>query len=145
MSDAHDHSNHVNKWMTKAARDLSSDELLELFEQATGALWRRARLTLGSVTVTAVMERVLYNAAERFSPFESLKIVTSGIDCQELRDQTEIVDSEDLREAMRCVLVEFLVLIGNVTGELLTPALHSELSTISPKESVFRGKQKKKA
>jgi hypothetical protein len=140
VSDAQDHSDHVNKWMTRAAQDLSSDQLLELFEQATRALWSRAHLTLGAVTLTAVMDRVLYNASERFSPFESLKVVPGGIDCQELRDRGEILNGGDLREAMRFVVVEFLVVIGNLTGELLTPALHSELSKITPKDSVFGSK-----
>ncbi|HEV8725798.1 MAG TPA: hypothetical protein VGW77_34715 [Candidatus Binatia bacterium] len=140
MSDAQDHSDHVNKWMTQTAQDLSSDQLLELFEEVTQALWSRAHLTLGVVTLTAVMDRVLYNASERFSPFESLKVVPGGIDCQELRDRGEVLDGGDLREAMRFVVVEFLVVIGNLTGELLTPALHSELSKITPKDSVFGSK-----
>ncbi len=141
MSDAHDHSNHVNKWMTQAAaQDLSSEQLLQLFEQAMDALWNRAHLTLGDVTLTAIMDRVLYNASERFVPFESLKVEHSGIDCRELRNRGEILNGGDLREAVRFVVVEFLVVIGNLTGELLTPALHSELSKITPKDSVAGGK-----
>ena len=66
VSDAHDHSNHVNKWMTQAAaEDLSPEQLLQLFEQAMNALWNRAHLTLRDATLTAIMDRVLYNASER--------------------------------------------------------------------------------
>jgi hypothetical protein len=141
VSDAHDHSRHVDKWITQAAaQDVSSEQLFQLFEQAMDALWNRAHLTLGDVTLTAVMDRVLYNASERFVPFESLKVEQSGIDCRELRERGEIFNCGDLREAMRFVLVEFLVVIGNLTGELLTPALHSELSKVSAKDSVAGGK-----
>ena len=44
------------------------------------ALWNRANLTLGEVTLTAIVDRVLYSAAEQFPPFESLKVEPAGID-----------------------------------------------------------------
>ena len=38
-------------------------------------------------------------------------------------------DSE-LVEGIRFVLVEFLTVLGNLTAEILTPELHSELSNV---------------
>jgi hypothetical protein len=40
-----------------------------------------------------------------------------------------------LREAIQFVLVELLTVVGNLTAEILTPALHSELSNITVKDS----------
>lgn len=132
MSDAKDHSQQVAAWMKDVAKGLSSEQLLQLFEQAMGALWNRAHLTLGDVTLSAIMDRVLYNAAERFPPFESLNVESNGIDFQELRERENIFDKGDLAEAIRFVIVASFVVIGNLTGEILTPALHSELSKIMP-------------
>ena len=130
MAEARDHTNHVNTWMHEAARGLSSDQLLELFEQGARALWNQAYLTLGEITLTAILDRVLYDAAERFPPFELLKVEATGIDCRELRDQREVLDDRDLAEGIRFVLIEFLIVIGNLTAEILTPALHAELSKV---------------
>jgi hypothetical protein len=144
VSDAHDHSNHVNTWM-KQANGLSSELLLELFEQAMRALWQRAHQTLGEVTLTAITDRVLVNASERFPSFESLKVEAKGIDCRELRERAHVVnDAGDLKEGIRFVILEFLMVIGNLTGELLTPPLHSELSKIHPKDSALRGKREER-
>ena len=135
MADDSVHSKHVNNWMKQATSGLSPEELLDLFEQAMAVLWNRAHLILGDVTLSAIMDRVLYNAAERFSPFESLKVEPTGIDFAELHEQENVFDDGDLAEGIRFVIVEFLVVIGNLTGEVLTPALHSELSKITPKDS----------
>ena len=108
-----------------------------------GALWSRAHLTLGDVTLGAIMDRVLHNAAERFSPFESLKVEPNGIDWRELRERQEALDEGDLAEGIQFVIVEFLVVVGNLTGEILTPALHSELSKITPKDSALGSKDEK--
>ena len=134
MSDAKGHSHWVAAWMNEVAKDLSSEQLLQLFEQAMGTLWNRAHLTLGDVTLSAIMDRVLYKAAEKFPLFESLDVEPNGIDFRAFREQENVFDDGDLAEAIRFVIVEFLEVIGNLTGEILTPALHSEISKVRPKD-----------
>jgi len=56
--------------MQQAGEGLSSDQLLDLFEQSMRGLWNQASLTLGDITLSAVVNRVLFYAAERFPPFE---------------------------------------------------------------------------
>ena len=126
-TDPHEHSNHVTAWMAQAVKGLSSEQSLQLFELAMTALWNRALLTLGDVTLAAILDRVLYNASERFTPFELLRIDAIGLNFRELRAKTSVLDQHELEEAIRFVIVEFLVVIGNLTAEILTPILHSEL------------------
>jgi hypothetical protein len=121
---------------------LSPDQLLQLFEHAMGALWNRAHPTLGDVTLSAIMDRVLYNASERFSPFERLKVEPTGIDFRGFHEEGNVFDDDELIEGIQFVIVEFLVVIGNLTGEILTPALRSELSKITAKDSAS-GKHEK--
>jgi hypothetical protein len=130
-SGAHEHSNQVAAWLVQAAKGLSSEQSLQLFELAMAALWNRALLTLGDVTLAAILDRVLYNASERFAPFELLKIEANGLNFRELRAQSSVVDQRELQEAIRFVIVEFLVVIGNLTAEILTPTLHSELVKVT--------------
>jgi len=117
-----------------ATADLSSRQLAQLFEQAVGAIWRRAYITLGEITLTAVAERVLYVAAEKFPLFESLEVGEKGVVCQGLLESANTDDEGQLNDGIRFVLIEFLLVIGNLTGGILTPALHSELDKVSLEE-----------
>jgi len=126
--------------MREAAKGLPPGQLLQLFEQTMGALWNRTHRTLGSVTLGAVTDRVLINASERFAPFESLKVEAKGIDFQELRERTDIFgDGKALAQGIQFVIVEFVSVIGNLTGEILTPGLYLELSKITLKDLARKG------
>lgn len=144
MPDARDHTNHVNTWMRQAGAGLPPRHLLELFEQGMRALWNQAYLTLGEVTLTAIVDRVVYNAAERFPPFASLKVDPAGIDFRELRNQCEVLNDRDLTAGIQFVLTEFLIVIGNLTGEILTPSLHDELSKVKLNDSALGSGRKEK-
>jgi len=110
---------------------LSPELMLQLFETALGTLWRRSQVTLGDVTLTAIVDRVLYNASEEFPFFSSLKIEPTGVRSQALRDRAKSLNYAELLEGIRFVLVEFLTVLGNLTAEILTPELHANLSKVA--------------
>lgn len=134
MADENDHNACVNAWMERAAKGRSPSQLLDVFERGFAVLWRRVHQTLGSVTLTAIVDRVLYTAAEQFPLLSSLKIEATGIRCQALRERAGSLSHDQLADGIRFVLVEFLTVLGNLTAEILTPALHSELSNVAPEE-----------
>ncbi len=117
----------VNAWLRRTAKGHSVDSLLQAFEDACAALWQRSQTTLGDVTLAAIAERVLHVAAEQFPMLASLKIEASGVSCKELRSHSNR-GCEELSDAIRFVLVEFLTVLGDLTADVLTPALHAELS-----------------
>lgn len=133
----------VDAWLKRSAKDASADVMLGLFEAAFETLWTGTKSTLGEVTLTAIAGRVVYNAAERFSLFSSLKVdPASGIRIDELREQLASLRDSDLREGLRFVLVEFLTVLGNLTAEILTPELHAKLARVVLPKAVHveRGK-----
>ena len=97
-------------------------------------MWLRAHQTLGDVTLTAITDRVLYVAAEQHSLISALRIETSGLRCQELYERAPSLRPDQLEAGVRFVLVEFLTVLGNLTAEILTPALHAELSNVGCEE-----------
>jgi hypothetical protein len=130
------HAACVDAWLDCAARDLPPRNLLLLFEAALGALWARTMTTLGEVTLTAIAERVVHNAGERFPFLSSLKVDPSGgIQCRDLYERLGGMRGSQLMEGMRFVVVEFLTVLGNLTAEILTPDLHAALSKTVPPES----------
>jgi hypothetical protein len=124
------HSEHkvaVAAWLQRAARG-SRVEIIEAFEHAFTALWRRSLLTLGGVTLTAIVERVLYSASEQYPALAGIVVGESAIRWDGLRSAAAGLHEDQARAALQFVLVEFLTVQGNLTAEILTPALHDELS-----------------
>jgi len=131
-ADEHGHNACVDAWMERAAQGLTPEPLLRAFERGFAVLWRRAHQTLGDVTLTAIMDRVLYTAAEQFPLLAPLAIEATGIKCEELVASAGGMDRDQLAEGIRFVMTQFLSILGSLTSEILTPALHSELSKIGP-------------
>src|SRR2546421_9073451 len=128
----------------KHASGLSPDQLAGLFEKALTALWHRTYSALGDITVAAIVDRVLYNATEKYPVLGSLKLDTSGVNFAEFREQAGSLNDGELRQAIQFVLVELLTVVGNLTAEILTPALHSELSNVIRTDSAPKQSGKRK-
>lgn len=122
LPDDADHAACVEAWLQAIEPDL----LIPQFERALKSLWRRAEATLGEVTLSAIFERVLCVTSESQPCVTTLKLDRSGLRFDEFREQ-EAGDA-NLREVVRLVLTEFLTVVGHLTGEILTPALHAQLS-----------------
>ena len=127
------HAACVSAWLDRTIpepRSVPAATLLSLFELALTRLWQRAQVTLGEVTMSAIGDRVLYTAAEQYAVLGSLTVDHGPPSFDELRRQT-VHDPAVLHGAIRYVLVEFLTVVGNLTDEILTPGLHSELARIT--------------
>lgn len=126
------HDAWVAAWMQQAARGLRPHQRLALFDQAFAALWRRAHPTLGDLTLAAVVERTLRQAAGTFPQLSSLQLEVGGISFRQLREGGSASSDPDLAEALRFLLVELLTALGTLTGQALTPLLHQELASTGP-------------
>jgi hypothetical protein len=121
----------VAVWIEGAAKDTHATGLVALFERAIGAMWRRAQVTLGDVTLAAIVERVLYTASMRFPTLTGLEVETTGVRFEALRARIDKLDEHELVSGIQFTLVEFLTVLGHLTAEILTPALHAELSRVT--------------
>lgn len=128
MPRENDHSACVDAWLSNQP----SSALPSLLVAAVAAVWARTATTLGTVTLMAITQRVLYIAAEKFPRLSTLQIDSAGsVKWREL-DAPDPAFDRELVAGMRFVLVELLTVLGNLTGEILTPALHAELDTVGP-------------
>jgi hypothetical protein len=127
--DEYDHVACVKSWMKRAEGDGSPQQLIVAFEEGFGVLWRRAHQTLGTVTLMAIADRVLYTAAEHYKMLSVLKIDSTGILCCDLKAESGQLDQRQLTEGIRFMLVEFLTVLSSLTADILTPSLHAELSS----------------
>jgi hypothetical protein len=127
-----DHSRCVNMWLARAVASAPGPRVIDAFETAFSALWQRAHLTLGEVTLAAIVTRVLCSAENEFSFLSALKLHEAKIDCAQLRATAPRLRHEQLVDGIRFVLVELLTVVGNLTADILTPAFHAELCNASP-------------
>jgi hypothetical protein len=128
MADEYDHEACVEAWMARDAKRLPPERMIQAFEQGFGALWRRAHQTLGDVTLTAIVDRVLHNAAERYPILAALRLEVTGLQWQGLRGAVTSAQRDDVENGIRFIFVEFLTVLGNLTANILTPSLHAELA-----------------
>ena len=132
MLDEARHAACVDAWLAQAAERLAPGPLVRLFQAALTTLWVRTETTLGEVTLSAIAERVLLNASERYPLFASLTVEPGGgIQFRELGEQVRSGQGAQLREGVRYVLVELLTVLGNLTADILTPELHAALSSVA--------------
>jgi hypothetical protein len=124
------HAARVGAWATRIA-ELPPAEQIEAFEQAFGAVWRRANETLGDVTLLAVLRCVLDDAVRRLPVLACLAVDRDGLKCERSPSQSNTLVAQELLEGMRLVLTEFLSVVGGLTAEILTPALHAALASTS--------------
>ena len=124
MTDEPSHQAVVAAWLRRVPAEPPA--LLEAFEATFATLWRRTRLTLGDVTLTAIVERVLHVARTRFPVLDALEL---GDDALRWRvPPAPQLGRERLAEAIEFVLVELLTVLGNLTADIITHALHAELA-----------------
>jgi hypothetical protein len=131
---ATEHELRVDDWMASIVTCSQASDLVDAFERAFGALWERAHVTLGEITLTAIVDRVLYSASETYPAFALVKVNATGLDCAALRARVDDTTREELARGIRFVLFELLTVIGSLTAEILSPALHAELTAATRSE-----------
>ncbi len=135
-SEQPDHIAAVDAWLATAASQPTA-QLLDLFERAVAAIWRRAQRALGEITLSAIAERVLHVARERHPLLLGVEIECGQARLDALRAGGPTRD--EIVAAVRFLLVEWLTVLGSLTAEILTPALHAELATITPARTDDQG------
>lgn len=129
MVDEYDHGARVDAWLEQV-RAAPGRGLAPAFEAAFTRVWERARQTLGDVTLYAVVDRVLYVAAERHPVCAGLALAADGLRVDAFREHARTAPEAELAAGVRFVLVEFLTVLGSLTAEILSPALHAELANV---------------
>jgi len=126
MARESEHAACIEAWVTRLSSD-DAEGLARAFERAFAAIYQTALPTLGGVTLPAIVDRVLYDASERFPILAPLAVGADGLRCEALCEQAAALGREPLLEALRFVMVEFLTVLGNLTAEILSDELHQAL------------------
>jgi hypothetical protein len=126
------HRDEVARWLAKAGKTLSNEQLVDLFEEALRGLCAAARPSVSEVTLTAVLDRALVNAADARQglPLHRLVIVSGAADFAALRAAAPGLKRPDLLRLIAFIVTDFLAILGSLTGHMLNDDLHAKLSTV---------------
>ena len=130
MPERNIHQEAISAWRAGWAGTLAQPALLDLFERALDALWHRAHMSLGEMTLMAIVDRVIHQGGEQYPHLAQLKVETSGVHFGELRHSVQELDRVLLEESLVFLVYELLRVFGSLTGEILTPGLHAELHKV---------------
>jgi hypothetical protein len=138
------HEHCVDAWLTANGgrdEDVESGHVVELLLTGLSALWGRAQPSLGEVTLAAIFQRAIHTAERRHEALAQLALYVSETGAIAITNPT--LPRIPLADAAVCVLVEVLRVVGSVTADTLTPALHAALSSTATDETSqvrsFRG------
>ena len=130
MPERNIHQEAVRAWREDWEGVLDHLALLDVFERALDALWRRAHMSLGEITLMAIVDRVIHQGHELFPHLALLKVEPGGVHFGELRQTAPSLDRRLLEDSFMFLVPELLRVFGALTGEILTPGLHAELRKV---------------
>lgn len=90
-------------------------------------LWFRAAITVSDVTVGAVFERVFSEAVKDHKFLDCFVVEEKQVNLEKCYGKLGHISREQIIEAFQFVITEFLVIIGNLTGEIISSNLHKTL------------------
>jgi hypothetical protein len=121
------HSTIVEDWLSLLPVNSNKLKTFEFFEKAFNRVFDKASVSMSEITLSAILDRVLYNSAEQFPLLATLQIKNDCLNFTEFKKTLKKHSEKEMKDAFHYMLTEFLCVIGNVTGEQLTPLLHKEL------------------
>ncbi len=116
--------------MRQAGEGLSSEELVELLDQALRAVWSVARPNISEATLAAVLDRALVNTADEYPGLPRVTIETDAADFSALRAAAPRLKRDELARAIEFLLTDFMAILGNLTAEIMTSSLQQKLSSV---------------
>lgn len=127
----------VNAWIQDVTSNLSPAKLLSLFELVMVRLWNRSHILIGDVTLTAITDRALFNSSEIYKLLDLLQVDYSGIQFHKLHQSNSGLNPNEIIRSFKELILEFITIVGSVTGDILLEPLLQELLTTE-----FKGEER---
>lgn len=106
-------------------------QIAQIYAFAIQAIEKRSLVTLSSITVKVVADRVLHENREKFPLLALVTLEEQRMNTSRLSEGIADYGIEDVRNSLRHLLVQLLTVFGNITADILTEPLHRELLKIT--------------
>jgi hypothetical protein len=135
------HARAVADWLRKFPSSLSREQFINAVEFVFENVLAKTQITVSEITLSAVLDRVLYNSCVKYPILSELKLEDAKLNFSGFKKNLKSASHSEIKEAFQYFVTEFLFVIGNLTGEILTPILYNELTNNLPKKSMQKGKK----
>lgn len=129
------HEKQVSLWEQKLTKGLTSEELVELYAYALERIEKRALKTLSAITLMVVFDRIIHQNKTAFPALAEIKNNENSTKFYLYSIPSKNFQAEQIAPALRCMLIEILNVLGRITANILTDALHSELQSVTWEEA----------
>ena len=126
------HYRAVEHWLNQNVRHLTPTQQVLILEKAIHAIELRACMTLSSVTLMVVLDRILCQTKEKF-PILSRAILEKK--SLSFKAVDKVQDAHEISEALVFLLVELFRILGRMTADILTIPIHKELMKVTSNDS----------
>ena len=113
----------VARWVARI-RSLPQHRQRDVAHVAVNALWARTWQSMGEGTLI-IFDRVLAEATRQHPILGTLQVDHEGVN---VRDWAPGAERDWALDALACLVADYLVTVGDLTADILTPALHRELA-----------------
>lgn len=124
------HGKIVSEWEKANGKDLSAEDLTLLYAKAIQAVEKKSLITLSSITVLVVVDRSIHEAKLHHPFLTEVKATPEGVNFSRFLKLTDL-SAEQQGVALRELLIDLLNVLGNITADILTSSLHSELFKVN--------------
>ena len=135
------HARTVSLWLQKFPATLTQEEFVGAIEKVFDQALEKTQITISEVTLSAVLDRILYNSAVKFPILNELKLDGAKLKFASLKRHVKSSSNSEIKAAFLYFFTEFFFVIGNLTAEHLTPILYNELTNDLPRKSAQKGKK----
>jgi hypothetical protein len=136
------HARAVADWLQKFPSSLSREQFINAVEFVFDNVLAKTQITVSEVTLSAVLDRVLYNSCIKYPILSELKLEDAKLNFSGFKKNLKSASHSEIKEAFQYFVTEFLFVIGNLTGEVLTTTLYNELSNNLPKKPIPKKRKK---
>lgn len=120
----------VDKWIKEVVPGLDSQQLIEVFDLGLSAVFNRAGINISMFALSTIFDRALYIGTEKFSFLSTIKVSSDGIDISEFARISHNLPEQELIDAFRYLMSEFIWILIRLTNGVLSESLFSELASV---------------
>jgi hypothetical protein len=126
----------VSLWEEKNIKNLRTDQAIQVFGNAIQMIERRCLITLSTVTVYVVLDRIIHQGIEKFPLLIEITIEDGSLNLTKIYQKKNHYELKEINNAFRYLLIELLTVIGNITSEVLSAPLHKELMEVTSESAL---------
>ncbi len=105
---------------------IKDEEKIVLYEELFKKIWDRVVISLGVITVTALVRRIIRKSSQRFPFLGALTVNNEGVNFLILKTKIRSEELENIKEGFEELIINLIDLLVELTGGLVVDKFFRE-------------------